>query len=107
MSKYALIVLLVGANLLLLACLLLSAYTPPKAIAQEVAAQQPPYALISAQTVAGTDVLYMLDVQNRLLHAFRIMSPRVTGGRTQIGYVFTRNLARDFPRFRQREAADE
>ena len=49
MSKRVLVVALVGVNLLLLACLILTTYSPPQAIAQEVAQGGRDYLLLFLQ----------------------------------------------------------
>jgi len=97
MNKRGVIVLLIGVNVLLLAAVTFTVYTPPSALAQAVGARRDEYLLFSARAEVLNDAIYMLDAANHKLHVFRSAFPRnpVTGA-TTIGYFSTRDLARDF-----------
>lgn len=104
MSRNALLVLLAGANLLLLTGVVLLAYTPPAAVAQaEMAASG--FAIVGAQAELRNDAVYVLDGPNHLLHAWRVMPfPRSIEDPIGLVYMDTRDLARDFrERGRDRE----
>lgn len=98
MSKQGLLILLVGANLLLLTGLVLVSYTPPTAMAQTASAPAggPGYALLACQVEIGNDAVYVLDAQNQLLHAFRTPFPHQIGDPVQLIYITTRDLSREF-----------
>lgn len=96
MHKSALIILLVGVNLFLLSCLILTAYTPPAAMAQEVAESKDGFILFSAEAERQNEAVYLLDTRNHRLHAFRTNFPRVVGGPTMIAWLSGRDLMRDF-----------
>jgi len=96
MSKRVLIVLLAGLNVMLLVCLLLSAYSPPAAFAQAVA-RTGEYILVAGEAEFNNDVIYLLDLNRRQLHAFRALIPR-GGQQIRMGWVGMRDLARDFGR---------
>lgn len=91
MSRHAVLVLLVGLNLLLLAALILSVYSPPPAYAQ-AAARSGDYILLSGRIQASHDAVYLFDLRNRLLHTFRA----TPGQPTRIAPADTRELMRDF-----------
>jgi hypothetical protein len=96
MNKSALIVLLVGVNLFLLSCLILTAYTPPAALAAEVSKSAEGYLLFSAEAERQNEAVYLLDTRNHQLHAFRTNFPRIAGGPTAIAWLAGRDLMRDF-----------
>jgi hypothetical protein len=96
MNKSALIVLLVGVNLFLLSCLILTAYTPPSAAAEEAAKSKKEFILFSAEAERDNEAVYLLDARNHRLHAFRTNFPRVAGGPTVIAWLAGRDLMRDF-----------
>lgn len=96
MNKSSLIVLLVGVNLFLLSCLILTAYTPPTALAEEAAESDEGFVLFAAEAERQNDAVYLLDTQNHRLHAFRTNFPRVAGGPTMIAWLAGRDLMRDF-----------
>lgn len=91
MSRQAILVVLVGVNLLLLGTILISAYSPPAAFAQGVGASGN-YILVSGQIDRGHDAVYLFDLRNRLLHVIRATRGRPVG----IGLADTRDLSRDF-----------
>ncbi len=97
LSKQAIIVALVGLNLLLLTAVLMVGYTPPAAFAQEVG---PPatsdFILTAAEAEIGNDVTYVLDTRNQLLHAFRTPFPHMVSDPVFVTYAGTRDLSRDF-----------
>jgi len=96
MTKQALIVFLVGVNLFLLGCLLLSAYTPPLAIAQEVAEAGNNYILVAAEAERDNDAVYLIDVTDERLYAFRSAYPRFPDLPVRISLMDVRDLKRDF-----------
>lgn len=102
MSKQVLIVALVGLNLLLLAGVILTAYTPPAAMAQTPAASSPAggrdYLLMSCLAEPASDVIYVLDVYNQLLLAFRTPYPYQIGDPVLIRFISMRDLSREFRR---------
>jgi hypothetical protein len=99
-SKQALIVALVGLNLLLLAGVILTAYSPPAAMAQTPPASavlgNQEYLLLSCLAEPGNDVIYVLDVPNQLLLAFRTPYPYQFGYPVWIQFVSMRDLSREF-----------
>ena len=98
LSKQAIIVTLIGFNLLLLTGVILVGYTPPAAFAQDTAAVQPESAdiLLAVQAEIGSDCIYLLDGENELLHAFRMPFPHQAGDPVRIMYIGTRDLSREF-----------
>ena len=96
MSKQALVILLVGLNLFLLACLLLTSYSPPQAVAEEVAQIPNRYILITAEVETFNDAIYLLDTQDDRLHVFRTNHPYLTGEKVVIRWVDSRDLRLDF-----------
>lgn len=107
MTKHVVIVMLVGLNLFLLAAVILTTYTPPAAIAQDAAMQGTEvgqnYILIAGEVELNNDMIYVVDVQNDLLHMFRTNFPRLGDDQPiLVRHIFTRDLSRDF---RQSEEA--
>lgn len=104
MSRNALLVLLAGANLLLLSGLILLAHTPPMAMAQAEAGGSN-FAVVCAQAELRNDAVYVLDGTNHLLHAWRVLPyPRTVEEPVGLVYMDSRDLARDFrERDRDRE----
>jgi hypothetical protein len=92
MTKRAVIVLLVGLNLVLLAALILLNTSPPAAYAQAAPLGQN-FAMVAGQIQRGVDGLYVLDLAQRRLHLF-------IPNRDQINrralYVTYRDLQKDF-----------
>ena len=69
-TKHSFIVLLVGLNLLLLAVLLIGSNSPPAAYAQS-GARPGDFVCVTAKAQGRSfDVLYVLDMPARKLHAF-------------------------------------
>jgi hypothetical protein len=95
MSKQAFLIVLVAVNLALLACLLLSSYTPPQAYAQAVSLRGE-FILISAQAEQNNDTIYLLDLARRQMHAFRAAMPVAAGQQLMVRWYYTRDLVRDF-----------
>lgn len=91
-SKPCVIVLLAGLNLLLLAALLLSASTPPKAFAQARGKMGEFVAVTAKASARSYDVLYVLDSREQLLYAF--YSTRGAAG--QLTWSAPRDLRKDF-----------
>jgi len=101
MPKSALIVVLVGLNLVLLAVLILATHAPPQAIAQEilpVPTGDNDFLVIAAEGELHNDVIYVLDARNDFLHAFRTPFPRVAGIPTRLTLRDTHDLKREFRR---------
>ena len=100
MTKHVLIVVLVGLNLFLLAGVILVTYSPPAAMAQAATvegAADGNYILIAAEAGLNNDVVYVFDMGNEFLHAFRTPFPRFGDDQpAQIRHVFTRDLSQDF-----------
>ena len=96
MRKQSLIILLVGLNLCLLTCLLLVHYTPPQALAQEVAQAGNRYILITAEVETFNDAIYLLDTKDDRLHVFRTNHPHLPGNKVVIRWLNTRDLRLDF-----------
>jgi hypothetical protein len=99
MTRRVLIVLLAGLNLLLLAGLVFTVYSPPLAFAQA-----PPrpgdYLMFAAQTEPQNDVLYLIDSHARRMYAFRTTYPRMPGTPARFGLFAQRDLTADFRRVR-------
>lgn len=95
MTKRTWIVLLVGVNLVLGAYLVSQVHTPQRALAQ-AAADRDRYLLIAARARQANDVIYLVDVDRRRLHAFRAESLRAIGGGTRVFWTDARDLRRDF-----------
>ena len=92
MSKRAIIILLAGLNLVLLASLFLTVYRPPAAYAQAVPAPQS-LVMATAEIRDKENALYMLDLAARRMHVF--ITNRALNNRRMI-YVGYRDLQRDF-----------
>ena len=101
MSKHVLIMLLAGVNLFLLACVVLTAHSPPQAFAESTTNNNE-YALLSAEADEGNDVIYLIDVRNQLMHALAPSSPDTAGQLQQVRHLHTRDLAQDFKKQRRR-----
>jgi hypothetical protein len=95
MSKRAVLILLVGLNLLLLAVLLLSTYTPPAAFAQGLT-RGGEFLLLTARAEQSNDAIYLLDLRTRQLHVYRTNFPRAGGEVTRVTWRASRDLIRDF-----------
>lgn len=97
MNKRSVILLLIGVNVMLLAAIGFTVYTPPSAYAQAAGARRGEYLLLGARAEVLNDAVYMLDAGNRKLHVFRLAFPRnaITGA-TSVGLAGTRDLSRDF-----------
>ena len=91
--KRSIITALVGLNLFLLATLVLSVYSPPKAFAQRRGAAQD-YVAVTCRADKDYDALYIVDLAERALHCF--VPNRDRSGRVVYGGV--RSLATDFER---------
>lgn len=104
MSKRVAIIALAGVNAVLLWCLLSSATSGPQALAQEAGAAQGEFIVIAARAKQNQDALYLLDVENQRLHAFRTQSLRSFAGPTRLILSDSRDLKRDF---RVRQGAEE
>ena len=69
MTKRAIVVLLVGVNLILLGTLILASWRLPAAHAQGVPMASN-YLMVAGEIRDGTDALYVVDLQQRRLHIF-------------------------------------
>ena len=91
LSKRGIIAALVGLNLVLLAAILLSVWSPPAAYAQRMGGSGQ-FIAVTCEADEAHDVLYLVDLPNRTLHAF--MPTRQQDGKVQ--YIGSRDLERDF-----------
>ena len=91
MNKQFLLVTLVGLNLFLLAAMLFSISSPAEAQAQPVGGAGN-YLLVSAEIQNSYDALYIIDLPQRLLHAFVLNRGRPA----VLEYRDSRDLAQDF-----------
>jgi len=92
MNKRMLIVLLAGANLLLLAVLVLTTAPMPKAHAQAAPLGQN-YSMVAGEIRDGVDALYLVDLPRRRLHVF---VPNRDLNNRRLIYSGGRDLQRDF-----------
>ncbi len=92
MTKRALIVLLVGVNLVLLATLMLWQWQLPAAQAALTGPAEE-YLMVAGEMRDGVDVLYIIDVGRRRMHAF---VPNRDLGNRRLFHVGVRDLKRDF-----------
>lgn len=92
MTKRALIVLLVGVNLVLLATLMLWQWQLPAAQAALTGPAEE-YLMVAGEMRDGVDVLYIIDVGRRRMHAF---VPNRDLGSRRLFHVGVRDLQRDF-----------
>ncbi|QDV90647.1 hypothetical protein RAS2_17290 [Phycisphaerae bacterium RAS2] len=92
MSKRAIIVLLVGVNLLLLATLILSTPSSSQAYAQAAPLAQN-YLMVGGQIRRGQDALYVIDLATRRLHVF--VTSRAQNDR-KVFHAGVRDLQREF-----------
>jgi hypothetical protein len=92
MSKRAVIVLLAGANLLLLAVLIIGSWRLPAAHAQAVPLNSN-YLMVAGEIRDGADALYVFDLSRRRMHVF---VPNVDQNNRRIVYRGARDLERDF-----------
>lgn len=90
-TKRSIITALVGLNLLLLAGLIFSTYSPTAAFAQRRGAAAD-YVAVTCRADEDYDALYMIDLAERNLHCFVPNRDRKGG----ILYAGGRNLAADF-----------
>ncbi len=95
LTKRSLIALLAGVNLLLLAVLLGGSYSLPAAYAYQSRGRPGDFACVTAKAQGRSyDVLWVLDVPERRLHAYYPESPQTK----QYVPVVPRNLKADFGR---------
>ncbi len=94
MRKRAILVLLLGVNLLLLATLILSSWRLPAAQAQAVPMASN-YLMVAGEIRDGSDALYVVDLSRRRLHVF---IPNQDQNNRRIIYRHYRDLERDFRR---------
>jgi hypothetical protein len=92
MNRRGVIVLLLGANLFLLATLIILNAPPPEAFAQAAPLGQN-YVMVTARIRQDMDGLYVLDLSQRRLHLF--MPNRDTMNRRAV-YLGYRDLQKDF-----------
>lgn len=93
LTKRTIIVALVGVNLFLLASLFFSSYRLPAAYAQRIGAGSN-YIGVTCEADEDYDLLYVLDLPQRKLHAF--IPSRTLDGNIEL--VANRNLESDFRR---------
>jgi len=92
MTKRALIILLVGVNLVLLATLILSNWQLPAAHAQAAPVGQN-FLVVAAEIKDGADALYVFDLSQRRMHVF---VPNRDQNDRRLFHVGFRDLQRDF-----------
>ncbi len=92
MTKRAVIVLLVGINLVLLSTLILSSWHLPSAYAQAAPLGQN-YLIVAGEIHDGVDALYVLDLAQRRMHVFVPNRDQNNRRLFNAGY---RDLQRDF-----------
>jgi hypothetical protein len=92
MTKRAIIVLLVGVNLLLAATLILSAYRPSAAYAQAAPLGQN-YLMVAGELRDGWDGLYIIDLAQRRMHVF---VPNRDQNDRRLFHAGWRDLQKDF-----------
>ena len=95
MTRRVLIVLLAGVNLLLLAGLVSTVYSPPAAFGQ-VQARGSDYLLVTTEVEPANDVLYLIDSHNKRMYAFRTTYPRMPGTPARFALLAQRDLTGDF-----------
>lgn len=92
--KHSIIVGLVGLNLLLLAGLILSSYSPPAAYAQG-RGRPGDYLMATCQVHEDYEALAVVNTQQGGMY---VWIPRETGGTIKLAPTGVRNLATDFRR---------
>lgn len=92
MTKNSIVILLVGANLALIATLVLFSSPPDAAYGQTTPMGQN-YVMVAGEIRDGVDALYVIDLANRRLHVF--IPTRDQANRTVI-YVGWRDLHKEF-----------
>lgn len=92
MTKRALVVLLVGINLVLLAVLVLAGYRLPAAYAQAAPLGQN-YVMVAGEINDGVDALYILDLSQRRMFVF---VPNRDQNNRRLALAGFRDLQRDF-----------
>lgn len=90
MNRNTLLSLLVCLNLLLLAAILLFAYSPPAALAQGTGLAGN-YLVVAGEIQDEYDALYLIELRSRTLHAFYYDKAK-----KQLLYSDVRSLERDF-----------
>jgi hypothetical protein len=92
MSRTTVVALLVCVNLVLLTAVLLVAVPPPRtAMAQGTMGLADKYMMVAGQIQSEFDALYIVDMQERLLHVFYFRR-----GTRDLEYGGYRMLERDF-----------
>ena len=94
LSKRSIIVALTGLNLLLLAALILSSYTPPAAYAQG-RGRAGDYLMATVQIHEDLDALTVINIPRGFLYVFR---PQQTRNGAKLALTGQRNLNTDFRR---------
>ena len=90
MSKQAIIVVLVGINLFILAGILFMVGSPATAMAQHVGVAGN-YLVVAGEVQSDYDALYVFDLAGRRLHAFTVKR-----GSNRIQFRDSRDLSQDF-----------
>lgn len=99
LSKRALVVALAGLNLLLLAALVLSSYSPPQAMAQR-GGRPGDFLMATVQIHEDYDALALINVPVGSLDVFMPQATKAGIKLVWTGEQNTRNLNRDFNRQR-------
>jgi hypothetical protein len=99
MTKRVLIVLLAGLNVLFLACLVFTVYTPSTAFGQ-VQPRGGDYLMVTTEVEPANDVIYLIDSHAKRMYAFRTTYPRMPGTPARFALLAQRDLTGDFRRER-------
>ena len=99
MTRRVIIILLAGLNLLLLAGMVFSVYTPSAAFAQ-IPARAGDYVMVTTEVEPSNDVLYLVDSHAKRMYAFRTTYPRMPGTPARFMLLAQRDLTADFRRER-------
>lgn len=92
MHRRAVVVLLVGVNVLLVACLAAMTWGPSRAYAQ-AAPMASNYVMVAAEISDGVDGLYVIDLASREMHVF---VPNRNQNDRRLLHAGLRDLQRDF-----------
>jgi hypothetical protein len=103
MSKRILIIVLAGANLLLLWILFQTTHSSPRAIAQMAAEGVGPegYLVVAAKVDMNNEAIFVFDTVHDLLHVFRTPTPYIAGTPVNVVLADSRDLSADFQDLRE------
>jgi hypothetical protein len=92
MKRPLAVILLVGVNLALLACLVHVAFPPPAAQAQAIGGAGN-FLVVCGNIQSDYDAIYVIDLGKRVLHTFTVKK-----GKPEVEYRGARDLKVDFRR---------